>query len=117
MVRVGKQWRARGLGGRGLGLRGAGYGAEGGGEGFGELVDVGAGERERRADFEGAAVRAGRADQDAALAQAVDHADRGVTVGFTGIGVDEVGGDVEAGPRTAPMRGVPEAMSVSVSRR
>src|SRR5712691_11956251 len=44
-------------------------GAEGGGEGFGELVDVGLGEREGRADLQRAAVRAGRADQHVPLAR------------------------------------------------
>src|SRR5262249_17959423 len=61
----------RGRGGirRGVVAAGSGAawseGAEGVGEGFGEAVDVGAGEGQRGADLEGAAVRAGRADQDA----------------------------------------------------
>ena len=45
---------------------------EGVSEGFEELVSVGAAERERGADLEGVAERAGGADQDAAVAHAVD---------------------------------------------
>ena len=57
---------------------------------------MGAGEGQRGADLEGAAVRAGRADQDAAVAQAVDDADRGGAVRLAGGGVGEVGRRVQA---------------------
>src|SRR5260370_34622359 len=76
----------------------ASEGAEGGGEGFGEVVEVLPGEGQRGAELEGVAVRAGGADQDAALAQAVDDTDRGVAVGLAGTGLGEVGRGVQAGP-------------------
>ena len=109
------------LGGSGRGggrERGRGLeGAEGVGEGFGQAVDVGAGEGERGADLQGAAVRAGRADQDAAVAQAVDDADRGFAVGLAGAGSVKSAAAYRPHPRTALIRGVSLAIASSVSRR
>ena len=127
-VRVGRGRRVKAASGASLWARllrscmgprlgGAVEGAEGGGEGFGELVDVG------RANGRGGRIFSVLPCGPVALIS-TRRSRRPLTTriaaspsGWPVPGSTKSAATYRPAPRTAPMRGVPAAMSVSVSRR